>query len=142
LDEVGLAFASRYVRVMAGGQRRRLQPAARDRRRAVESALWIDAHGGEPIDLQTLARRAGLSACHFLRAFSSVLGVTPHQYLVRRRLSRAAQLLAEENRPVTDISLETGFGDLSNFVRSFRRAAGVSPRGDRKIFQERLATIA
>jgi AraC family transcriptional regulator len=117
-----------------------------DRRRAVESALWIDAHAAEPIDLSMLARQAGLSPYHYLRIFSSALAVTPHQYLIRRRLCRAAQLLALEDLPVTNVALETGFGDLSNFVRSFHRAAGVSPRGyrraargDRKIFQERLA---
>jgi AraC-like DNA-binding protein len=75
-----------------------------------------------------------------------VLGVTPHQYLVRSRLRRAARLLAEDTRPITDVAFDVGFGDLSNFVRTFRRAAGVSPRGfrraakgDRKIFQDRLA---
>jgi len=75
-----------------------------------------------------------------------VLGVTPHQYLVRSRLRHAARLLAEDNRDVTDIAYDVGFGDLSNFVRTFHRAAGVSPlkfrqasRGMRKIFQERLA---
>ena len=149
LDEVGLAFASRFVRVMAGDERPRLPMAPRDRARAVESALWIDAHAAEPIGLQTLARRAGLSPYHYLRVFSAALGVTPHQYLVRRRLCVAAQGLADHDRPVTDIAFEAGFGDLSNFVRSFHRAAGVSPsgyrraaRGDRKIFQERLATIS
>jgi AraC-like DNA-binding protein len=72
--------------------------------------------------------------------------VTPHQYLVRARLRRAARLLADAERPITDIAYDVGFGDLSNFVRTFHRAAGVSPRGfrkasrgDRKIFQERLA---
>jgi AraC family transcriptional regulator len=148
LDEVGLAFASRFVDVMAGCRRPRARTAANDRKRAVESALWIDAHAAEPLDLQTLARRAGLSPYHYLRVFSSSLGVTPHQYLVRRRLGRAAQLLADEDRAVTGVALETGFADLSNFVRSFHRAAGVSPggyrraaRGDRKIFQERLAAM-
>jgi AraC family transcriptional regulator len=146
LDEVGLAFASRLLGVIGGGEPPRLRSTARDRKRAVETALWIDAHAAEPIDLQVLARRAGLSAYHFLRVFSAVLGVTPHQYLVRRRLCRAAQLLAQEDYPITDISLDIGFGDLSNFVRTFHRAAGISPRGyrraargDRKIFQERLA---
>jgi len=148
LDEVGLAFASRFVDVTAGGPLRHVRAAAKDRRRAVESALWIDAHAAEPVDLQGLAGQAGLSPYHFLRIFSSALGVTPHQYLVRRRLCRAAQLLTEEDRPITDIAFETGFGDLSNFVRSFHRAAGVSPRGyrraargDRKIFQERLTVM-
>jgi len=78
-----------------------------------------------------------------------VLGVTPHQYLVRSRLKRAAKLLAQEEIPVTDVALDVGFADLSNFVRTFRRAAGVSPRGfrlaargKRRIFQERLAALA
>ncbi len=75
-----------------------------------------------------------------------VLGVTPHQYLVRSRLRHAARLLADDERPITDVAYDVGFGDLSNFVRTFHRAAGVSPRrfreasrGMRKIFQERLA---
>jgi AraC family transcriptional regulator len=148
LDEVGLAFASRFVDLIGGDGARRVRTAPKDRQRAVESALWIDAHAAEPIDLQGLAGRAGLSPFHYLRIFSSSLGVTPHQYLVRRRLCRAAQLLAEEDRPITDVAFETGFADLSNFVRSFHRAAGVSPRGyrraargDRKIFQERLSVL-
>ena len=87
-----------------------------------------------------------MSAFHFLRLFRNVLGVTPHQYLVRSRLRHAARLLADDDRPVTDVAFDVGFGDLSNFVRTFHRAAGVSPlrfrqasRGDRKILQERLA---
>ena len=78
-----------------------------------------------------------------------MIGVTPHQYLIRARLRRAARLLAEEERAITDIALDVGFADLSNFVRTFHRAAGVSPRvfrraakGDRKIFQERLAALS
>jgi AraC family transcriptional regulator len=71
--------------------------------------------------------------------------VTPHQYLLRARLRRAARLLADDERTITDIALEVGFADLSNFVRSFHRAAGVPPRhfrhaarGDR----ERIAALA
>jgi AraC-like DNA-binding protein len=75
-----------------------------------------------------------------------VIGVTPHQYLVRSRLRHAARLLTETDIAVTDVAYDVGFGDLSNFVRTFHRAAGVSPlkfrqasRGKRKIFQDRLA---
>ena len=57
-----------------------------------------------------------------------MLGVTPHQYLVRSRLRHAARLLADDERPITDVAFDVGFGDLSNFVRTFHRAAGVSPR--------------
>ena len=146
LDEVGHAFASRFVEVVSGRPRKLAPATARDRRRAVETALWIDAHSHRPIDLEDAAGQADISPFHFLRLFSSVLGVTPHQYLVRSRLRHAARLLADDERPITDVAYDVGFGDLSNFVRTFHRAAGVSPRrfreasrGMRKIFQERLA---
>jgi AraC-like DNA-binding protein len=146
LDEVGHALAGRFVEVVSGRPQKPVQASARDRRRAVETALWIDAHSHQPIDLEDAAGEAGLSPFHFLRLFSSVLGVSPHQYLVRSRLRHAARLLADDGRAVTDIAYDVGFGDLSNFVRTFHRAAGVSPlkfrqaaKGERKIFQERLA---
>jgi len=146
LDEVGQLFASRFVEMVSGRPRKSAPATSRDRRRAVETALWIDAHSEREIDLEGAAGQAGLSPFHFLRLFSGVLGVTPHQYLVRSRLRHAARLLTDEERSITDIAYDVGFGDLSNFVRTFRRAAGVSPlkfrqasRGKRKICQERLA---
>jgi AraC family transcriptional regulator len=145
LDEAGMLFASRFVEVVSGRPREESEAAARDRRRAVTAALFIDTNSHEPLDLDTTAEEVGPSPFHFLRLFSRVLGVTPHQYLVRSRLRRAARLLAEEERPVTEIAFDVGFQDLSNFVRTFHRAAGVSPRGfrraskgNRKILQERL----
>ena len=147
LDEIGALFASRFVEVVSGRPQRLTTEGTRDRRRAVETALWIEAHSHQNIDLAQAAARAEISPFHFLRLFSSVLGVTPHQYLVRSRLRHAARLLADDEISVTDVAYDVGFGDLSNFVRSFHRAAGVSPRrfraasrGDRKIFQERLAS--
>ena len=149
LDELGTLLAARFVALVSGQSHGEPGAAARDRRRAVEAALWLDAHSREPIDLADAAREAGLSPFHFLRLFARVLGVTPHQYLVRSRLRRAARLLADDSRPITDVAFDVGFGDLSNFVRTFHRAAGVSPRafrkaakGDRKILQERLAAPA
>ncbi len=146
LDEAGALFASRFVEAVSGRPQKPAATAPKDRRRAVESALWIDAHSAENIDLEQAAAQAGLSPFHFLRLFSNVLGVTPHQYLVRSRLRHAARLLADDEISVTDVAYDVGFADLSNFVRTFHRAAGVSPRrfraasrGDRKIFQERLA---
>jgi AraC-like DNA-binding protein len=100
------------------------------------------------VDLDRVAAQQASSPFHFLRVFRRVLGVTPHQYLLRVRLRHAARLLAQgPDRAVTDVAYDVGFADLSNFTRSFHRAAGVSPRafrdaarGDRKIFQERLAS--
>jgi AraC-like DNA-binding protein len=146
LNEVGQMFASRFVEMLSGRSRKVAPATARDRRRAVETALWIDAHSHQEINLEDVAGQADISPFHFLRLFARVLGVTPHQYLVRSRLRHAARLLADDDRPVTEIAYDVGFGDLSNFVRTFHRAAGVSPRkfreasrGMRKIFQERLA---
>jgi AraC-like DNA-binding protein len=146
LDEIGQVFASRFVEVVSGRAREPVPAKARDRRRAVETALWIDAHSHRQIDLEHAAGQANISPFHFLRLFSSVLGVTPHQYLVRSRLRHAARLLADDYSSITDVAYDVGFGDLSNFVRTFHRAAGVSPlrfrqasRGMRKIFQDRLA---
>lgn len=146
LDEIGHLFASRFVDVVSGRSPKPMTATMKDRRRAVETALWIDANSHRPIDLEDAAAQAGISPFHFLRLFSDVLGVTPHQYLVRSRLRHAAWRLANDDSPITDIAYDVGFNDLSNFVRTFHRAAGASPqkfrralRGDRKIFQERLA---
>ena len=146
LDEAALAFAARFAGLAAGADAPEVrEPTTADRRRAVRSALWIDAHARDALSLPQLAAQCGLSSYHYLRLFAQALGVTPHQYLVRCRLRAAARELAESERPITEIALESGFADLSNFVRSFRRAAGVSPRhfrraarGDRKILQERF----
>ena len=146
LDEVGHLLAQRLTEVISGKTRKPTKVTARDSRRAVEAALWLEANAHRQIELEDAARQAGVSPFHFLRLFSSVLGVTPHQYLLRSRLRRAARQLADDDKPVTDVAYDVGFNDLSNFVRTFHRAAGVSPlkfrqasRGQRKILQERLA---
>ena len=146
LDETALAFAARCVASLRGDTPVPLRARAEDRRRAVESALWIAAHAHQPVDLHALARQCGLSTYHYLRVFSGALGVTPHQYLLRSRLRQAARRLVEGDEPITDVAFDCGFADLSNFVRSFHRAAGASPRAfrrgsraDRKNLQERLA---
>jgi AraC-like DNA-binding protein len=71
---------------------------------------------------------AKLSSYHFLRSFKAVTGVTPHQWLLRARLRAAAEKLAASKMPVTDIALDVGFDDLSNFIRTFRAEFGASPR--------------
>lgn len=152
LDEAGLYLASRFVDVVSGRKQAFKRARASDRRRAVEAALWISSHSQQDIDLEQAAGRAGLSPFHFLRLFSRVLGVSPHQYLVRSRLRHAARLLAGGKQPVTEVALDVGFADLSNFVRTFHRAAGLSPgafrraartglKGERKILQDRMAAL-
>lgn len=146
LDEIGLVFAARFVDLLLPRPSNPFRLSARDRKRALDAAELIQTRGNEAIDLHALASDVGLSDYHFLRLFARALGVTPHQYLIRSRLRHAARLLAAGERSVTDVALEVGFQDLSNFVRTFRRAAGVPPaafrraaRGDRKILQAAVA---
>jgi AraC-like DNA-binding protein len=128
LDEAALLFVTRFLELASDREPNAPATPALARRQVIDTALWIDEHSAGDVDLASAARQAGLSAFHFLRLFSRVLGVTPHQYLVRCRLRRAARLLAAGAPCVTGVALDVGFGDLSNFVRTFRRAAGVSPR--------------
>ena len=145
VEEIGLILAQHFSELLSDRTRERATPAARDRRRAVKAALWMDAHSHEDTGLDAVARESGLSVFHFLRVFTRVFGVTPHQYLLRSRLRHAARLLTEDTRAITSVALDVGFSDLSNFVRTFHRAAGMSPnrfrrasRGERKILQVRL----
>jgi AraC-like DNA-binding protein len=148
LDELGMLLAARFVAIVSGSLREPAEARACDRRRAVEAALWLDANAYLPIDLESTAAEFGLSPFHFLRLFAKVLGVTPHQYVIRSRLRRAARLLAGDPRSITEVALDAGFADLSNFVRTFHRAAGISPRafrqtarGNRCVFQGMLANV-
>jgi AraC family transcriptional regulator len=84
-----------------------------------------------PHDLRSLAQIAHLSPYHFLRTFEELTGTTPHQYLLRARLREAAIRLRIESTRVLDIGLACGFGDISNFNRSFRAEFGMSPRAYR-----------
>ena len=127
VDEAAMLFVERVARLASGATPGRQRLNGKARRTAVEAALWLEANAAEPVRLEDAARQAGLSAFHFLRIFRNVIGVTPHQYLLRVRLRRAAKLLADGGMPVTEVALESGFADLSNFVRTFGRAAGVSP---------------
>jgi AraC-like DNA-binding protein len=144
--EAGLKLAKRAVVLVTGKERQPATPSSRDRRRAVDVALYLDENSAEPLDLEQIAERVELSPFHFLRLFERVVGVTPHQYLVRARLRRAARLLADDSLSITQIAYDVGFADLSNFVRTFRRAAGVSPRdfrkaarGDERIFTDSMS---
>lgn len=142
LEEVALLLAQRFLALDEPAPARHT-PTPQDRRRAIEAAHWLEERAASAVDLATAAAAAGLSPFHFLRLFRAVLGVTPYQFLLRSRLRRATRLLATTDLPVTEIAFESGFADLSNFVRTFRRAAELPPlafrrrsRRDRKNLQD------
>ena len=87
----------------------------------------IDARYREPLDVSALARAAHLSPAHFSREFRRTFGVTPHQYLLTRRLERAAALLRNTDRTVTEICFAVGLRSVGSFTTSFTRTFGLSP---------------
>jgi len=86
-----------------------------------------DAHYAEPLEVDDLARAAGLSKAHFSREFRRVFGESPYVYLLTRRLERAAALLRNTDHSVAEICLEVGLQGVGSFTTSFKRMYGVTP---------------
>ena len=104
-------------------------PPARHLLRAKDLA---DARYFEPLEVRDLAAAARLSPAHFSREFRRTFGETPHQYLLTRRLERAAALLRNTDRPVSDVCFAVGLRSVGSFTTSFRRAYGMSPTAYRR----------
>ena len=94
----------------------------------------IDARYREPLDVPTLARAARLSPAHFSREFRRAFGETPHQYLLTRRLERAASLLRTTDRAISDICFAVGLRSVGSFTTSFSRTFGRSPSAYRAAY--------
>ena len=88
---------------------------------------YVDAHLGGSMDLATLASVAGVSIHHFARGFKQSTGVTPHHYLIQKRVERAQDLLAHTVLSLSEIAYAVGFSDQSHLARHFRQMLGVTP---------------
>ena len=88
----------------------------------------IDNNIDQRISVDALAKLANLSVFYFVRAFKQSVGVTPHDYLIRRRVERTMELLSGTEMPLSEIALATGFADQSHCARRFRQHVGMSPR--------------
>jgi AraC-like DNA-binding protein len=86
-----------------------------------------DRRFAEPLDLTALAAAAGVSKYHFLRCFTAEYGETPMQYLTRRRIERAQDLLRATNLTVTEVCLLVGYSSLGSFSARFHSLVGTSP---------------
>ena len=103
-------------------------------RHLVRARDLADRAYAEPLEVADLARAAGLSPAHFSRRFREAFGVTPHGYLLTRRLERAAALLRNTDHSVARICVEVGLTSLGSFTSSFTRTYGRSPTAYRDAF--------
>jgi AraC-like DNA-binding protein len=87
----------------------------------------IEARYNHRLDIDTLCGEAHVSRYHFIRTFRTRLFETPHQYLIRKRIDKARELLAKSDMSITEICFEVGFESLGSFSTLFHRAVGWSP---------------
>jgi AraC family transcriptional regulator len=131
-EEIAVELASRALGfATARGASQAPLPAAEAR--VTRIVRMIEDHPDAHHSLDSLAQEARLSRYHFLRLFQQLVGLTPHQYVLRHRLRRAATRLMLESARVLDVGLDSGFGDVSNFNHGFRAEFGVSPRSYRRM---------
>ena len=96
-------------------------------RHLLRARALADARFFEPLEVDDMARAAGLSRAHFSREFRRAFGESPHAYLLTRRLERAAALLRGTDRSVADICFSVGLQSVGSFTTSFTRTYGKSP---------------
>ena len=106
-------------------------PPARHLLRAKDLA---DARYASPLGVDDMAAAAGLSRAHFSREFRRAFGVSPHAYLLTRRLERAATLLRTTDRSVAEVCFDVGLRSLGSFTTTFTRTYGVPPAAYRASF--------
>jgi len=94
--------------------------------RIVYAKVFIDENYHDPIDLEEISQKAFLSRFHFHRLFTKIYRLTPHNYLTKKRIEKAKDLLAE-NKTVTDVCGEVGFESIGSFSTLFKKEIGFAP---------------
>jgi AraC-like DNA-binding protein len=92
------------------------------------TAQWVDANVTQPVADETLAARAGLSVSRFRAKFREQMGMSAHEYVLRRKIDRAMQLLQASSRSITEIAHELAFSSSQYFATVFKRFTLRTPR--------------
>ncbi|MEZ0497300.1 helix-turn-helix domain-containing protein [Sphingomonas sp. IW22] len=79
------------------------------------------------VSIAEIAVLCRLSLCHFVRAFSNTIGITPYAWFMRQRIRRAEDLLTNSDLPLAQIALECGFSDQAHFTKAFVKVTGLTP---------------
>jgi len=110
--------------------------------RIAAAKVYIDENFQEPINLETISQQAFLSRFHFHRIFTQVYRSTPHQYMTRKRLDKARDLLAR-NKPVTEVCNEVGFESIGSFSMLFKKEVGFAPQYYRNMaYKKKMEQLA
>jgi len=96
------------------------------------SLAFIEKNLISPINLDQIARQACMSKFHFCRIFKKYIGATPMQYVINLRLRKAVTLLQRKDLKICDIALKSGFNDLSEFNKQFKKLYGSPPSSFRE----------
>lgn len=125
VDSVRTALAAHVV--AAYGRLRPTSVPALSPRELQRVRDLVEAQLASPLRLADLAAAVPLSPYHFSRAFKAATGITPHEFVVRRRVEAAKALLQRGKLSVGEVARRTGFTDASHLARQFRRRVGMSP---------------
>ena len=102
-------------------------PATLTRRKLSRVRELIESRLNGDLSLQELAAEVGYSRSHFLRAFHATTGVTPHRYVLNRRIEHARRLLAETNLSIAQVAYRCGFSSQAHLTVAFRKVCGLTP---------------
>jgi AraC family transcriptional regulator len=128
-DSISIAIVARLL-----GRSRRVRSSGRatvnelprwQLKRAIE---YVESHISGPVSLADVASATGLSRMHFAAQFKAATGLRPHEYLLRRRVERAQEMLVGTGMSVVDVAQSVGFQNQSHFTSVFKRFAGEPPR--------------
>jgi AraC-like DNA-binding protein len=133
LDSIGVALVARLLHATSRsdkGDRPKIAELSRWRlKRAID---FIEAELDRSLTLAEIAAASGLSRMHFAAQFRAATGLRPHEFLLRRRVERAQELLAGSDKPIVDIALSVGFQTQSHFTTLFKRFVGHTPQAWRR----------
>lgn len=116
----------KVLALLCDGNRRSVCPAV------TEMQGYVAAHYAEQLDVRQLAEHFSYSPDHVIRLFRRYLGVTPHRYIARVRLTQAQRMLTTTDRTLQLIAVQTGFSDSTVLFRAFVRKTGMSPTAWKK----------
>ncbi|MBL8559410.1 MAG: helix-turn-helix transcriptional regulator [Hyphomonadaceae bacterium] len=127
MDALGVVLSVELWRAAAADTDHRKTGATLSRKQLQQVTDAIESSLDSPLALQSLADIAGLSRFHFLRAFKASAGLSPHQFVLSKRIAKARELLEGTRLPISEISRLAGFGSAAHFARVFHVSVGMTP---------------